>query len=172
MASAFDLQLTTLTGDIEFSPVQSQFRHVSEDELTALYAASDACIVSSTRDGFNVVSLEYIACQQDRHGVLLLSEFAGAANVLDDCIKFNPWDMDEFSDAIFLALTMGEEEKRLRFDKLHSFVMANTRLAKSAGFSDTTNVDFASKRWGQLFLDALNNGTHRSKNSGRKAVLG
>jgi trehalose 6-phosphate synthase len=63
---------------------------VSKDELTALYAASDACIISSTRDGFNVVSLEYIACQQDRRGVLLLSEFAGAAEVLDDCIKFNP----------------------------------------------------------------------------------
>jgi len=114
-------------GDIEFNPVQLQFSSVSKDELTALYAASDACIVSSTRDGFNIVSLEYIACQQDRHGVLLLSEFAGAAQVLEDCIKFNPWDVAEFSDAIFQALTMSEEEKRMRFDKLHSVVMTNTR---------------------------------------------
>lgn len=100
---------------------------MSKDELTALYAASDACIISSTRDGFNVVSLEYIACQQDRCGILLLSEFAGAAEVLDDCIKFNPWDTYEFSDAIYLAITMGEEEKRSRFDKLYSFVKTNTR---------------------------------------------
>jgi len=125
-------------GDIEYSPVQSLFSSVSKDELTALYASSDACIISSTRDGFNVVSLEYIACQQDRCGVLILSEFAGAAQVLNGCIKFNPWDTNEFSEAIFQALTMGEEERRLRFDKLYSFVTRNT-----------------SKRWGQLFLEAL-----------------
>lgn len=121
------VRLTIFTGDVEYSPIQSQFSSVSKDELTALYAASDACIISSTRDGFNVVSLKYIACQQDRRGVLLLSEFAGAAEVLDDCIKFNPWDTNEFSEAVFQALTMGEDEKRLRFDKLHSFVMRNTR---------------------------------------------
>ena len=114
-------------GDIEFSPVLLQFSSVSKDELTALYAASDVCIVSSTRDGFNIVSLEYIACQQDRHGVLLLSEFAGAAQVLENCVKFNPWDVIEFSEAIFKALTMSEEEKHIRFDNLHSFVIANTR---------------------------------------------
>src|SRR3954466_13887813 len=111
------MPLTIHIGDIEFSPVQLKISSVSKDELTALYAASDACIVSSTRDGFNIVSLEYIACQQDRHGVLLLYEFAGAAQVLEDCIKFNPWDVAEFSDAIFQALTMSEEEKRMRFDK-------------------------------------------------------
>lgn len=123
----FVMPLTIHIGDIEFSPVQLKFSSVSKDELIALYAASDACIVSSTRDGFNIVSLEYIAFQQDRHGVLLLSEFAGAAQVLEDCIKFNPWDVTEFSEAIFQALTMSEEEKRLRFDKLHSFVITNTR---------------------------------------------
>jgi trehalose-6-phosphate synthase len=54
--------------------------------------------------------------------------------VLDDCIKFKPWDVKEFSDAIFQALTMSEEERRLRFDKLYSFVMRNTRLAKSTEY--------------------------------------
>lgn len=121
------LLLTVFIGDIEYSPIQSQFCSVSKDELTALYAASDACIISSTRDGFNVVSLEYIACQRDRLGVLLLSEFAGAAAVLDDCIKFNPWDTDKFSKAIHQAVTMDEEEKRQRFNQLQSFVMRNTR---------------------------------------------
>ncbi|KIW36691.1 uncharacterized protein PV06_11106 [Exophiala oligosperma] len=134
------LLLTVFIGDIEYSPIQSQFCSVSKDELTALYAASDACIISSTRDGFNVVSLEYIACQRDRLGVLLLSEFAGAAAVLDDSIKFNPWDTDKFSKAIHQAVTMDEEEKRQRFNQLQSFVMRNT-----------------SQRWGQTFLDALQN---------------
>ena len=51
----------------------------SFDELISLYNISDVCLVSSTRDGMNLVSYEYIACQQDRKGVLILSEFAGAA---------------------------------------------------------------------------------------------
>jgi trehalose 6-phosphate synthase len=126
LSPLFVMPLTIHIGDIEFSPVQLKFSSVSKDELTALYAASDACIVSSIRDGLNIVCLECIACQQDRHGVLLLSEFAGAAQALEDYIKFNPWDVHEFSEPIFQALTMSDQEKRLRSDKLHSFVMANT----------------------------------------------
>jgi len=95
--------------------------------LTALYAASDACIIALTRDGLNVVSLQYIACQQDGHGALLLSEFAGAAAVLEDCIKVNPWDTNEFSEAIFRALSTNDKEKHVSFEKLHSFVVRNTR---------------------------------------------
>ncbi|KAH8585947.1 glycosyl transferase, partial [Bisporella sp. PMI_857] len=135
-------------GDIEFSPVQLKFSSVSKDELTALYAASDAYLVSPTRDRFNIVCLEYITCQQDRHGVFLLSEFAGAAQVLEDCIKFNPWNVHEFSEAIFQALTMSEEEKRLRSDKLHSFAMANT-----------------SKGWGEMFIEELKDTRQMSKGS-------
>ena len=70
-------------GTIEFTPIHFMHKSVSFDELTALYAVADACIVSSTRDGMNLVSYEYIVCQQNNHGVLILSEFAGAAQSLN-----------------------------------------------------------------------------------------
>ena len=93
----------------------------------ALYAVSDICLVSSTRDGMNLVCLEYIACQRLRHGSLVLSEFAGAAEVLDGGIIFNPWDVEESVDAIQEALTMGEEERAQNFQKLEEYVIRNTR---------------------------------------------
>lgn len=119
--------LISFAGHVEFSPIQSQFSSVTKEELTALYAASNACIVSSTWDGLNVVSLEYIACQQERHGVLLLSEFAEAAKVLDGAIKFNPCDSLQFADTIYEALNMAEDEKARRIKKLHEYVVENTR---------------------------------------------
>ena len=72
-------------------PIHFMHKSVNFEELLALYAVSDACIVSSTRDGMNLVrmcaeafvtqqvSYEYIACQQEKNGVMVLSEFAGAA---------------------------------------------------------------------------------------------
>lgn len=75
-------------GTVEFTPVHYMHKSVKFEELTALYAVADACIVSSTRDGMNLVSYEYIACQQNNHGVLILSEFAGAAQSLNGTICF------------------------------------------------------------------------------------
>jgi trehalose-6-phosphate synthase len=61
-----------------------------------------------------VVFLEYITCQEKQHGVLLLSEIAGAAELLTESVKFNPWDRDVFAKAIYLSLTMGEDKKSSR----------------------------------------------------------
>ena len=70
-------------GTVEFTPIHFIHKSVAFDELVALYAIADACIVSSTRDGMNLVSYEYIVCQQNNYGVLILSEFAGAAQSLN-----------------------------------------------------------------------------------------
>lgn len=66
-------------GTVESMPIHLLHRSVDFNELCALYAVSDVCLVTSTRDGMNLVSYEYIACQQQRNGVMILSEFAGAA---------------------------------------------------------------------------------------------
>jgi trehalose 6-phosphate synthase len=108
------------------------FDSVSREELAALYSTADACVVSSTRDGLNVVSLEYVACQQGRHGVLLLSEFAGSAEYLTDAVKFNPLDTAGFADAIYEALTMDKEERARRHGVLHNHVITNTRYRPRA----------------------------------------
>ncbi|CAO1619105.1 unnamed protein product [Jaminaea pallidilutea] len=113
-------------GTVESMPIHFLHRSVSFDELCALYAISDACLVTSTRDGMNLVSYEYIACQQDRNGVMILSEFAGAAQSLNGSLIVNPWDKFAVADAINEALTMPSDTRRLNFDKLSGYVGRHT----------------------------------------------
>ena len=100
---------------------------VNFDELIALYAVSDVCLVSSTRDGMNLVSYEYIACQQKRHGVLVLSEFTGAAQSLNGSILVNPWNTEELAGTMQEAVTMSPELRRVNFEKLYKYVNKYTR---------------------------------------------
>ena len=100
---------------------------MSFDELVALYAVSDACVVSSTRDGMNLVSFEYIATQQRRKGVLILSEFAGAAQSLNGSIVVNPWNTEELAQAYHAAVSMGDEQKAYQFEKLYKYISKYTR---------------------------------------------
>ncbi|KAH8831253.1 glycosyltransferase family 20 protein [Flagelloscypha sp. PMI_526] len=73
-------------GTVDFMPIHFMHKSLPFDELCALYAVSDVCLVTSTRDGMNLVSYEYIACQQKRQGALIISEFAGAAQSLNGSI--------------------------------------------------------------------------------------
>ncbi|KAJ1031094.1 hypothetical protein NDA18_002313 [Ustilago nuda] len=113
-------------GTVESMPIHFLHRSVSFDELCALYAISDACLVTSTRDGMNLVSYEYIACQQERAGVMILSEFAGAAQSLNGSLICNPWDAFAVSDAIYEALTMPTNVRRENFEKLSRYVKKHT----------------------------------------------
>jgi trehalose-6-phosphate synthase len=99
-------------GTVDFMPIHFMHKSLPFDELCALYAVSDVCLVSSTRDGMNLVSYEYIACQQARQGALVLSEFAGAAQSLNGSIVVNPWD------AIYEAVTMDSETRAENHRKL------------------------------------------------------
>ena len=126
-------------GTVEFMPIHFLHKSVNFDELIALYAVSDACIVSSTRDGMNLVAYEYIATQQKRHGVLVLSEFAGAAQSLNGSIIVNPWNTEELAGAYQEAVTMSDEQRALNFAKLDKYVSKYT-----------------SAFWGQSFVTELN----------------
>lgn len=113
-------------GTIEFMPIHFMHKSVAFDELLALYAVSDVCLISSTRDGMNLVAYEYIAAQQKRCGALILSEFAGAAQSLNGSIIVNPWNTEELADAIHEAVTMGEQQRKLNFQKMHKYVKKYT----------------------------------------------
>ena len=102
-------------------------KSVNFEELLALYAVSDVCLVSSTRDGMNLVSYEYIASQKKRNGVLILSEFTGAAQSLNGSILVNPWNTEELAGAIQEAVTMSNEQKAINFAKLDKYVSKYTR---------------------------------------------
>ncbi|KAI9842220.1 MAG: Trehalose-6-P synthase/phosphatase complex synthase subunit [Thelocarpon superellum] len=113
-------------GTIEFMPIHFMHKSVSFDELLALYAVSDACLVSSTRDGMNLVAFEYIATQKKRHGVMVLSEFAGAAQSLNGSLIINPWNPDELANAIHEAVTMPDEQRAINYQKLERYVTKYT----------------------------------------------
>ncbi|KAJ7773166.1 glycosyltransferase family 20 protein [Mycena metata] len=109
-------------GTVEFMPIHFMHKSLNFDELCALYAVSDVCLVSSTRDGMNLVSYEYIACQQARQGVMILSEFAGAAQSLNGSIIVNPWDSQQVADAIHEAVTMDAPTRAENHRKLFKYV--------------------------------------------------
>ncbi|KAI8812775.1 glycosyl transferase [Cladochytrium replicatum] len=113
-------------GTVDFTPIHFMHRSVNFEELVSLYAASDACLVSSTRDGMNLVSYEYIACQEDRHGVLILSEFAGAAQSLNGSIIVNPWNTEELATAIYDAMVMPPKQREENYQKLFRYVTKYT----------------------------------------------
>ncbi|GKZ17562.1 hypothetical protein AbraCBS73388_009233 [Aspergillus brasiliensis] len=115
------------SGTVDYMPIHFMHKSVSFDELIALYAASDACVVSSTRDGMNLVSFEYVATQQKRKGVLILSEFAGAAQSLNGSIVVNPWNTEELASAYHEAVSMSDDLRAQKFEKLYKYISKYTR---------------------------------------------
>lgn len=100
-------------------PIQYLFRSVPRDELAALYRAADVCLATSLKDGMNLVAKEYCACQVERRGVLVLSEFAGAAGQLErGALLINPYDIVGLAARIHDACQMPAEERRLRMSML------------------------------------------------------
>lgn len=108
------------------SPIIFITKSVNFDDLCALYAVADVALVTSIRDGMNLVSYEYVVCQQDRHGVLVLSEFAGSAQSLSSAIRVNPWNIEELASALHEALTLPERERRLKHQRLFQYVKKHT----------------------------------------------
>ncbi len=107
-------------------------------EVYTYYRAADACMVSSLHDGMNLVAMEFAAARDDEQGVLILSEFTGAARELVEALIVNPYDIDQCASALHLALTMQPREQR---DRMHSM----------RGLIQEFNV----YRWaGRMLLDA------------------
>lgn len=95
-------------------PVQYQFGSLDRAELVAHYRAADVMVVTPPRDGMNLVALEFVASRVFNRGVLILSEFAGAARLLRHGVQVNPYDIDGIADAYEAALAMPPEEQRRR----------------------------------------------------------
>ena len=93
--------------------------------MAALHRLADFCIVSSLHDGMNLVAKEFVASRSDEDGVLLLSQFAGAALELTDAVLFNPYAIDELADAIRQAVEMPPAERKKRMQRMRSAVQDN-----------------------------------------------
>lgn len=103
-------------------PIHYLYRSVPFDELIAYYRAADVMLVTPLRDGMNLVSKEYVASRFDNTGVLILSEFAGAAEQLTRALLVNPYDLNGLADTLERAITLDGEEQERRMRSLRRSV--------------------------------------------------
>lgn len=101
-------------GTPSWKPLELRLEAFDQRALAACYQAADICLVSSLQDGMNLVAKEFIACQRGRNGVLMLSEFTGAAEEMDGAVLINPYDIGSTASAIASAIAMGPGERAVR----------------------------------------------------------
>jgi len=102
----------------DWVPVRYFYRSYTRDQLIAYYRAADVALITPLVDGMNLVAKEYVASKGRSVGVLVLSEFAGAAEKMEGAILVNPFDIEGTADAIRCAITLSPEEKRRRLKEL------------------------------------------------------
>ena len=109
-------------GEAGYEPVRLLIEHHSSASVNEHYRAADVCVVTSLHDGMNLVAKEYIAAREDDRGVLILSQFAGAARELHEALIVNPYHIEEVAEALNRALGMPAEEQRERMVSLRRLV--------------------------------------------------
>ncbi|WP_114650187.1 glucosylglycerol-phosphate synthase [Pseudothauera hydrothermalis] len=125
---------------VGWTPVQFFFRALPFETLVAWYAMADVMWITPLRDGLNLVAKEYVAVQglTQGHGVLVLSEFAGAAAELHGAVLTNPHDPSDLRDKLYLGIAMNRAEAQARLRGLFDVIEHN-------------DID----RWGRDFLAAV-----------------
>ncbi len=107
-------------GRLDWTPLRYHAQSYRRDELAGIYQAAHACLVTPLRDGMNLVAKEFVAAQNpDDPGVLILSQFAGAAEHLRDALIINPHSIDQCVDAMRKAIAMPLEERIHRWNSLN-----------------------------------------------------
>ncbi|MBS1616028.1 MAG: bifunctional alpha,alpha-trehalose-phosphate synthase (UDP-forming)/trehalose-phosphatase [Bacteroidetes bacterium] len=106
----------------DWLPIHHFYRSLPPEQLVAMYREADIAWVTPLRDGMNLVSKEFVACNSGRNGVLVLSEMAGASRELNDALVVNPNDTEAFAQIIFEALNMPAEERKQRMKHMRQIV--------------------------------------------------
>ncbi len=96
--------------------------HHEPPEVFRFYRAADVCYVSSLHDGMNLVAKEFVAARDDERGVLVLSQFTGAARELTEALVVNPYDLEQASAALAAAVRMSPAEQGARMRAMRSLV--------------------------------------------------
>ena len=118
-------QINDKYGNASWKPVIPLTRQLTHSTLAALRRLANFCVVSSLHDGMNLVAKEFVASRVDGDGVLILSQFAGAAAELPEAILINPFAIDEFARKIKEAIEMPEMERRRRMKNMRETVASN-----------------------------------------------
>lgn len=125
-------------GRDDWKPIVLRRQHTEPSDVFRYYRAADICYVSSLHDGMNLVAKEYIAARDDEQGVLVLSQFTGAARELTEALLVNPYDIEQAGRALAVALAMPPAEQRARMRAMRKLV-----------------AEFNVYRWaGRMLLDA------------------
>lgn len=102
-----------------WSPIRYIYDSVGQEHLAALYRDAAVALVTPLRDGMNLVAKEFVACQVNQPpGVLIVSPFAGAGEMMHEALLCNPYEIVEASEVIHRALSMPEDERILRMGRL------------------------------------------------------
>ncbi len=141
-------ELNSTYGSFVWTPIKYFYRSLNFRELTTLYRLADVAMITPLRDGMNLVAKEYIASKEDnKKGVLILSEMAGASNELLEAILINPQDMNEIESALVQALEMplDEQQERLEYmqEKLKKYNVrhwANTFMNEQRKLMESQSV--------------------------------
>jgi trehalose 6-phosphate synthase len=109
-------------GRPDWKPIHLFRTHHEPPTIYRFYRAADLCYVSSLHDGMNLVAKEFVAARDDERGVLVLSQFTGAARELAEALVVNPYDLEEASSALDTALRMSADEQRERMRAMRAFL--------------------------------------------------
>ena len=109
-------------GTAGYQPIVLKIEHHDAAQVYELYRAAELCYVSSLHDGMNLVAKEFVAARDDEQGVLILSQFTGAARELAEALIVNPYDIEQSAAAMHLALTMPPDEQRARMRSMRHLV--------------------------------------------------
>jgi trehalose 6-phosphate synthase len=132
-----ELAVSRINGDTDtmgHTAIRYLHQGYPREEMVALYLAADVMLVTALRDGMNLVAKEYVATRADNRGVLVLSEFTGAADELRQAVRVNPHDIEGVKDAIMTAVEMSPSEQSRRMRSLRRRVLDNDVDAWSSSF--------------------------------------
>jgi alpha,alpha-trehalose-phosphate synthase [UDP-forming] len=137
----------------DWTPVYYYFRALPFEELVTYYLAADICFVTPLRDGMNLIAKEYAAAQDPQKGMLVLSEFAGAAEELKESVIVNPYSIPSLVRGLKEALEIKVAERRTRMSQMRKRLRRKTV-----------------EKWGRTFLDRLKESSYDGKRIRRKKV--
>lgn len=122
LVSAEAERINARFGTPDWKPIVLLHQNLSRQELVPLYQLAKVCMITSIHDGMNLVAKEYVAARTDENGVLILSQFTGAARDMRGALVVNPYSAEESSAALYQALTMSPAEQHRRMKTLRSGV--------------------------------------------------
>ncbi len=128
-------------GTVDWAPISYQFQNLPFHQVVALYASADIALVTPVRDGMNLVAKEYVASKQNnRTGVLILSEMTGAIDELPEAISINPSNTKSVAEAMHIALKMSKREQLRRLKDMQRRLKSYTVQTWGAEFTNDLSM--------------------------------